>query len=173
MYLTWSALTNNPDKACNPSLISIFTNGTTPSDKQDETYGTPLPAQSLVSLVIWFLCLLYASIRSSSNTALGKITGGSEDIALNDGGESGEDGKVWDSEKEGVAYSYSFFHFIFALASLYVMMTLTSWYNPSNDLRNLSSNMASVWVKVVSSWLCIILYGWTLVAPALFPDREF
>ncbi|KAK0412790.1 hypothetical protein QR680_006412 [Steinernema hermaphroditum] len=183
MYLTWSALTNNPDKECNPSLISIFTNGTKPSDKGDETYGTPLPAQSLVSLVIWFLCLLYASIRSSSNTALGKITGGSEEIALSeshehivstdDGGEAGGEGKVWDSEKEGVAYSYSFFHFIFGLASLYVMMTLTSWYNPSNDLVDLSSNMASVWVKVVSSWLCIIIYGWTLVAPALFPDREF
>ncbi|KHJ75098.1 hypothetical protein OESDEN_25286, partial [Oesophagostomum dentatum] len=33
--------------------------------------------------------------------------------------------------------------------------------------------MASVWVKIVSSWLCVALYGWTLVAPALFPDREF
>ncbi|TKR89457.1 hypothetical protein L596_013557 [Steinernema carpocapsae] len=174
MYLTWSALTNNPDHKCNPSFISIITNHTKPSDKGGETYGTPLPAQSLVSLVIWFLCLLYASIRSSSNTALGKITGGTEEIALNDGGEiGGDDGKVWDSEKEGVAYSYSFFHFIFGLASLYVMMTLTSWYNPSNDLRDLSSNMASVWVKIVSSWLCIALYGWTLVAPALFPDREF
>ncbi|KHJ89351.1 hypothetical protein OESDEN_10827 [Oesophagostomum dentatum] len=62
---------------------------------------------------------------------------------------------------------------MFGLASLYVMMTLTSWYNPDNDLTHLNSNMASVWVKIVSSWLCVALYGWTLVAPALFPDREF
>ncbi|KIH42470.1 TMS membrane protein/tumor differentially expressed protein, partial [Ancylostoma duodenale] len=81
--------------------------------------------------------------------------------------------RVWDNETEGVAYSYSFFHFMFGLASLYVMMTLTSWYNPDNDLTHLNSNMASVWVKIVSSWLCVALYGWTLVAPALFPDREF
>ncbi|VDM80355.1 unnamed protein product, partial [Strongylus vulgaris] len=85
----------------------------------------------------------------------------------------GSSRRVWDNESEGVAYSYSFFHFMFGLASLYVMMTLTSWYNPDNDLTHLNSNMASVWVKIVSSWLCVALYGWTLVAPALFPDREF
>jgi hypothetical protein len=56
--------------------------------------------------------------------------------------------KAYDNESEGVAYSYSFFHFIFGLASLYVMMTLTSWYKPDNDLTHLNSNMASVWVKV-------------------------
>lgn len=43
-----------------------------------------------------------------------------------DGGESGK--KVWDNEEESVAYSWSFFHIMFALATLFVMMTLTNWY---------------------------------------------
>lgn len=182
MYLTWSALMSNPNKECNPSLMSIVVH-----DNGDGQYATPVATHSIVSLIIWFLCLLYASIRSSSNTALGKITGGNnagndaEDIPLSEAtvsindAEEGSSGRAraYDNEKEGVAYSYSFFHFMFALASLYVMMTLTNWFQPNNKLSELNSNFAALWVKVVSSWMCIIIYAWTLVAPALFPDRDF
>ncbi|CAB07645.1 Serine incorporator [Caenorhabditis elegans] len=171
IYLTWSALLSNPNESCNPTLANVTqsaipTGGVT----KDDSFVTPLPVHSLISLLIWLICLVYASIRNSSNTSLGKITGDNEEhVQLNDV----EGGKAWDNEEEGVAYSYSFFHFMFCLASLYVMMTLTSWYHPDSDLAHLNSNMASVWVKMFSSWICGGLYAWTLVAPIIFPDREF
>ncbi|VDK76905.1 unnamed protein product [Litomosoides sigmodontis] len=180
MYITWSALINNPDKECNPSLINIFTNHTT--DHGKDIYGTPIPAESLVSLLIWFICILYASFRTSSS--FNKIAGGSTPLTADvDNGSQQhiitategnfEKGRVWDDESDAVSYSYSFFHFVFGLASLYVMMTLTCWYKPDSDLRHLNSNMAAVWIKIVSSWLCLAIYAWTLAAPAIFPDRDF
>jgi hypothetical protein len=65
--------------------VVIHHNGTSPTSGDE--FGTPVPAQSIVSLIIWFICLLYASIRTSSNTSLGKITGGagrSDDIPLSE-----------------------------------------------------------------------------------------
>jgi len=92
----------------------------------------------------------------------------SEAPPTNDG-----EARVWDDEGEGVAYSYSFFHFMFLLASLYVMMTLTNWFSPSDDLVTLNANAAAMWVKISSSWMCVALYVWTLIAPAVLPDRDF
>lgn len=71
-------------------MISIIVdhNSTIPATPTShDEFGTPIPTQSIVSLVIFFICLLYASIRSSSNTSLGKITGESDrsdDIPLSE-----------------------------------------------------------------------------------------
>ncbi|KAM7533834.1 hypothetical protein Aperf_G00000109611 [Anoplocephala perfoliata] len=89
-------------------------------------------------------------------------------------GETAERGQtVWDNEKEGVAYSYSMFHFLMFLATLFVMMSITNWYSPDTRTGLLSANYASFWIKAISSWACASIYIWTLVAPSLFPDRDF
>jgi serine incorporator 1/3 len=92
---------------------------------------------------------------------------------------TGDDGdsdrqRVWDDEKDTTAYSYSGCHFIFLLATLYVMMTLTNWYKPlTSDLKQFTANDPSMWVKISSSWICILLYIWTCVAPWVLQDRDF
>ena len=46
-------------------------------------------------------------------------------IILIDG--DAEKGNVVNDEEESVIYSYSFFHFVYILASLYIMMVMTNW----------------------------------------------
>uniref|UniRef100_A0AC35TWW3 Serine incorporator n=1 Tax=Rhabditophanes sp. KR3021 TaxID=114890 RepID=A0AC35TWW3_9BILA len=170
VFLTWSSLTSSPDHACNPHLKEIFLGTDT------QTYATPVPIESIVSLFIFMACLLYSAIRATSNTSMGAITGGNQEgdlLPLTSSNDDAEGGTVYDNEKDGVSYPYSMCHFIFCLASLYVMMTMTSWYSPDNDIKHLNSNMASVWVKLASSWVALLMYTWTMTAPAIFPDREF
>ncbi|XP_031833799.1 serine incorporator TMS1 isoform X2 [Nomia melanderi] len=186
VYLTWSGISNSPDHDCNPGLLQII-------------YGNDAHAQQLVAfdkesiigLIIWFSCVLYSSLRTISKSS--KITM-SENILVKDNGavrnagdqglidneegrnpdaENGNEAKVWDNEEDTVAYNWSFFHFVFALATLYVMMTLTNWYQPNATLTALNSNYASMWVKIISSWMCLGLYTWSLIAPAILTNRDF
>jgi serine incorporator 1/3 len=174
VYLTWSGISNGPYRQCNPGLIPGLSN----YDVATQNHIT-FDKESIIGLIIWFSCVLYSSLRTASKSS--KITM-SENVLVQDNGaveghnpdaEGGNDAKVWDNEEEKVAYNWSFFHLMFALATLYVMMTLTNWYEPNSDLKTLNANAASMWVKIISSWMCLGLYVWSLVAPTFFPNRDF
>ncbi|XP_068118981.1 serine incorporator 3 [Hyperolius riggenbachi] len=192
IYLTWSAISNEPDRTCNPSLMSILNKVTAPTLSPDNvtvsnSAASEPPrslqwwdAQSIIGLILFVLCLLYSSIRNSTTSQVNKLTLSGNDMPMLDdtagGGADVEEGEVrraLDNEKDGVQYVYSFFHFMLCLASLYVMMTLTNWYSPDADLKTITSKWPAVWVKMSSSWLCLVLYTWTLIAPLILPNRDF
>uniref|UniRef100_A0A452SX86 Serine incorporator 3 n=1 Tax=Ursus maritimus TaxID=29073 RepID=A0A452SX86_URSMA len=193
MYLTWSAMSNEPDRSCNPGLWSIVTHMTAPTlapGNSTPVVSTPAPPsksghfvdlESFIGLTGFVLCLLYSSIRTSNNSQVSKLTlSGSDSVILRDtaanGGSDEEDGqprRAVDNEKEGVQYSYFLFHFMLSLASLYIMMTLTSWYSPDAEFQSMTSKWPAVWVKISSSWVCLLLYVWTLVAPLVLTNRDF
>jgi len=192
-YLVWSAMSNSPDDQCKPDLSGVLSGGGNVSLNADQTATTPAPnpddnkasafsTENVVGLVVWFLCVLYACMRTASNSQAAKLTGGDK-LLVKDTGDSAPAGggdaeaggqQVWDNEEDEVAYSWSLFHLMFALATLYVMMTLTNWFHPNTaDIESFSANSAAVWVKIVSSWLCGALYLWTLIAPMILTDRDF
>lgn len=193
LYLTWSAMTNEPDRSCNPTLLSIITHIAAPTvAPTNVTAVVPTPAlpsenkhflyaENALGVFVFVICLLYSSIRTSNNSQVKKLTlSGSDSVILGDtaasGGGDEEDGqprRAVDNEKEGVQYSYSICHLMFCLASLYIMMTLTNWYSPDAKFQTMSSKWPAVWVKISSSWVCLLLYVWTLVAPLVLTNRDF
>lgn len=188
IYLTWSALTNNTDKACNPSLAKILNETGINMGEEVSSNGMGSDWTAIVGFFIFLTCVLYSSIRNSSNEKASKF-GISTDtepvlIANEDSDDSAAAAKpntdvenggqnVWDNESDAVAYNYSFFHFQLCLASLYIMMTLTNWYKPSSETAVMHANEPAMWVKISSSWVCMVLYIWTLIAPVVLPDRDF
>lgn len=130
------------------------------------------------------ICVAYTAFRISGyeDTYLGPTDDvvmvnlmaeeGNEDMPTIDDTESSE------TEKGSIGYSYSFFHLVLAFGAAYVCMLLTSWsvLSPDNDGGGgiqVDSGKASMWVKIVSSWLALFLYTWTVIAPAFFPNRQW
>jgi hypothetical protein len=86
----------------------------------------------------------------------------------------GKTDKAEDGDDSEVPYRPDFFHLVFATASCYLAMLFTNWaVSTSKTAFELDRGWASTWVKIVSSWVCALLYTWTVIAPALLKDRDF
>jgi hypothetical protein len=151
-----------------------------------------------LGMVATLASVVYAAFRAGSNTHLftleGSLDGGDdapERESLLESGAGGPDAPPSEAnaamtrghaatngpsamdEFTPVSYNYAFFHMIFALASMYIAMLMTGWGQVEQDKERIDVGWVSVWVKISAQWLTGLLYVWTLMAPALFPDREF
>jgi len=93
----------------------------------------------------------------------------------NDGDEAKKEKKKEDEEeeedvpsKEALRTSHTFFHGILCLAACYYAMLFTNW--ATSDRLETQGN-AALWVNMVSQWICIALFWWTLLAPVVCPSR--
>lgn len=92
--------------------------------------------------------------------------------AINDGTlpESALDDGAWEDDE---GYSYVLFHIVFLLATQYTatLLTMNVDKDPTDDFVPVGRTYFAAWVKIVSSWICYGLYGWSLLAPVVMPDR--
>lgn len=123
------------------------------------------------------LSVVYSAVRAGSSTALlsppsSPRAGADKPLLPFQKMDEGEDKK--EEKSRAVTYSYSFFHLIFSLASMYSAMILTGWSTSVGESGNLVDvGWPSVWVRIITGWATAILFMWSLIAPVLFPDREF
>lgn len=167
-YLIFSAI-QSEDASCNPWKAATAANNT-----------------SILLGAIFTICAVcYATFSASSKVGAIDSEKASlmkdEESATSTDTESAKETTTHHSDDkqdpdEPVPYNYSKFHFVFALGAMYIGMLFTDWqtvYNPGSANPQVDSGLAAVWVKVVSSWICAGLYSWTLIGPALFPDRDW
>jgi hypothetical protein len=178
-YLIYSAVTSEPeDSHCNPfnhvggslsslligaafTIVAVCFSTVRIATKGDSLLSGPDTETSAQSLVI-----SEEKEPLTAAPAVNELESESEPAA-----------KVEDDEEGKVTYNYTFFHITFMLGAMYVFMLITDWQTISGiahgDDFKVDHGYVAVWVKLATSWLATALYIWTLVAPALFPDRDF
>ncbi|OVA20071.1 Glycoside hydrolase [Macleaya cordata] len=131
----------------------------------------------ILGMLTTVLSVLYSACRAGSSTTFlsppsSPKSGGRKPLLEPTELEEGKKDK--ETEATPVSYSYMFFHLIFALASMYSGMLLTGWTSStSTGTELIDVGWTSVWVRICTQWVTAGLYVWSLVAPLLFPDREF
>jgi hypothetical protein len=146
------------------SVISLYITYLITSAVSEDPYncrasGSGLPdnlvtAMQVVGIALTIVAILYAALSTASDTT------------------------IVSSDEAG--YNFSWFHFVFMLSAFYAANVLTNWRSLESSENSqgsvelsVDSGVAAMWVKVATSWAVSALYMWTLIAPVMFPNRDF
>ena len=175
-YLCGASVSKNPNAQCNPKL------------------GETSVGNIVIGLLFVFISLMWTGF--SCTNVSDKCLGGSATATHEASVEDAEEGKpvggvvVNNEDTEGAennatgssdtTSSKSFnnswkLNAVMALVCCWYAMTLTGWGSVDNrgEISNPDAGNVSMWMLIVSQWSAFLLYLWTLVAPRLFPDRDF
>ncbi|ERN12372.1 hypothetical protein AMTR_s00025p00104130 [Amborella trichopoda] len=130
----------------------------------------------IMGMITTVLSVVYSAVRAGSSTTFlsppsSPKAGEKKPLLESDNLDEVEKNKQ--NEARPVSYSYTFFHLIFALASMYSAMLLTGWTSLSDSEDLIDVGWTSVWVRMCTEWVTAGLYVWSLVAPLILSDREF
>ena len=85
-----------------------------------------------------------------------------------------------DNEEAGVfaiSNATIFFQLLMMLSAMYMAILCTNWGKldvfEGSSAEFYQANSTSYWLKLAAMWITITMYLFSLLAPIIFPDREF
>lgn len=72
-----------------------------------------------------------------------------------------------------ISVSTIFFHVTMMLSSMYYGMICSNWLNPGLYTAGKVQDESTYWLKTTCLWLSLLIFLFSLVAPKLFPNRQF
>lgn len=175
-YLGYSMVSKNPVAECNPFLGN--------DDVMGMVLGMSLTAISLA----WTGWSWTAEERLEGSTKTSSNRAGSVDLEVPflDPDDAPTSGVVMETDTDDIPLTGGDdsslanvwkLNVVMALISCWVAMTLTAWGSlEGGEEGRVANPTAGRWNMAMlglSQWCAVLLYAWTLVAPQLFPDREF
>lgn len=183
-YLLYTSVSKNPNQQCNPQF------------GDDDVAGIILGVGMTLIGVLWtgFSQTAYKTVGDKSDALEEekekdgdnadeegkKNNGNTAGLAIGDGsaaeGYGTMEGGETTGEESATTFSNSWkMNVILAAICCWFAMVLTSWGAVASEgtVANPSVGKASMWMIIASQWLMNLLYMWTLVAPKIFPDRDF
>uniref|UniRef100_A0A7S2RGK7 Serine incorporator n=1 Tax=Rhizochromulina marina TaxID=1034831 RepID=A0A7S2RGK7_9STRA len=184
-YLTYVAVSSNPTgERCNPTL----------SDSKDTLAVFLGMGMVLISLVatVYFASTSMTQLLNAPDGDAEAQSPGNEQLTRDlltgdlDQPSAGVAGTTSGRQSFNVAMRDSmmgssnsaivlYFNLVMLLICQYWCMVLTNWGDSSASNSNSSPAAGDVvmWMNISASWVCCLLYIWSLVAPMIFPDRDF
>jgi len=200
VYLLYNAVTKNPNPQCNPMLgeptaanvvlgllVVILSLGYTgwsytaehklqlrkPGDDNDsdvpksdsdtdkDVEGTDGP-RTVGGVVVTGKTTTYGTEKSNT-----------KDEEAGETADSGSDDND-DSNPQHLSNSWRL-NIVLAAVACWAAVILTHWGTvaTNGDVANPSVGTVAMWVVIGSQWFVLLMYLWTLVAPRLFPNRDF
>lgn len=176
-YLTYIGVSSNPygDGVCNPTY-------------SDSTSVLAVVLGLVIALVstsatIYFssssmTTLLESDVEASNNSQITRdlLTNDAKTIEPNPESRPSNAGlsmrESLQAHQESIVWK---FNLVMVMITCYWCMVLTDWGDSTSTHSNSdpTAGKTIMWMNIAASWICSGLYVWTLLAPRLFPDRNF
>lgn len=165
-FVLYSALASDPD-TCN-------------------TLSNPDTVQVVIGIIVAVVAVTYAGWNLSNSKAIFAVSEEEAEqleevemeVAEKEANKGDEDApSEADTEETNLTETWRIttrrFHWIMALTSMYWAMVVTNWGIIPKDNDEAAYDLAdeTVYIKISSQWLTLLLYLWTLIAPLICPDR--